>query len=131
MFIFEILQYVLKVHDEIPFIQRNPEWDQDAVIVAYLEYFYNYTLALPLCLLQSQWSIGVGWYQWQPGHFAMHVLGSYNADRHKTFAAIHANYSKWWEENRWRFNLNCLDETVVENKGKSTVPLYDIPYSES
>lgn len=120
----EFVKYALKLHEEIPYIQRNALYDQEAVIVAVWEFFHNHTLLLPMCLIQSLWSTHGDWYQWRPGHFALHHLWSLNIDRSESFARIFANATKWWQVVHHKMNFNCTDETVYHNFGKSEIPLF-------
>lgn len=108
----EMINYALRLHDEIPHIRRNLHHEQDAMVITVLERFYNHTVIFPLCLLQSMWSVVKSWYQWQPGHFAMHQLAMDFADRTSTFQALHVNASQWWKKNRSHANMNCTDETL-------------------
>lgn len=110
----DFVKYALKLYDEIPHIQHFVHLDQDAIIIAHLEYFYEHSLLLPFCVLQSMWSTNADMYTWKPGHFALHHLWSHYDDRMENFAQLYTNISAWWEKNlpNTTTSTNCDDETI-------------------
>lgn len=107
----QFIEYALQLHEQIPHIQHFIHFDQDAIIIAYLEFFYQHSLLLPLCVLQSTWSTDGDLYSWQPGHFAFHHLWSPYEDRIANFAQLYHHLSGWWKKNRINMTIKCFDET--------------------